>query len=221
MSAPVLKSSFRILFLSSLLLFSSVVRSEATPITWNLSNVQFSDGSSASGSFILDSDAAIPQTGLTQYQIVVSGGNILPSFTYTPTDPLSQLLVYSYTNSSGQAVEVVNPFRRNPLAFELLYLDPASFLTSAGGIVPLDLVNSSGQLSNGETTTATAALTSGSLVGNPATVPDPANLSLFSFGALIAVSSRKLLRIKPTKEGWALTNLVCRKPTQDRRSLPW
>ncbi len=195
MTPQILKTSFRFLSLPTLLLFCIVVQVNASPTTWNLSNVKFSDGSSVTGYFVLDADVAIPQTGLTNYQIVVSGGSILPSFTYTPADPLSQLLVYSYTNASGQAVEVVNPFRRNPLAYELLYLDPVSFLTSTGGVVPLDLVNSTGQLSNGETTIATATLISGSLTGAPTTVPEPANFPLFLFGALVAASSRRLLQM--------------------------
>ena len=38
------------------------------------------------------------------FQITVSGGSTLPDFVYTPTNPLSQLLLYTYFDANGQPV---------------------------------------------------------------------------------------------------------------------
>jgi hypothetical protein len=121
----------------------------------------------------------------------VSEGSLLPDFVYEHSNPLSQLLVYSFQSMDGPQ-EVINAFRgRIPsdTAFELLYLDPVSFLSSAGGTIPLDIVKSSAQLSDGERTYASSLLTSGSLIGVPeATVPEPASfLMVLIGGSLFAV----------------------------------
>ncbi len=143
------------------------------------------------GYFVYDAEEPIPGTGLTDYELTVSGGSILPDFVYTPSNPLSQLLLYTYLNND-QPVQRLNPFRRNPLAFQLIYLDPVAFLTSAGGTVVLDLANSSGQLSNGEFSYVRVPLVSGSFVGTAASVPEPGSLSLAALGVvLVALGARR------------------------------
>lgn len=157
----------------------------AAPITWTLSDVKLSDGSSVTGSFVFNPDAPAPQTGLTDFNVSISGGSVLPNFVYTPNQPFSQLLAYSYMNN-GQPVEVFNLFRGrqpNGTAFELIYLETTTFLSDAGGVVPLDLALTSGQLSNGEVSTSTEAALSGSLVGS--TAPEPGNLPLAVIGGLV------------------------------------
>ncbi len=192
------KTSARLL---SLAVFCVFCRSggKASPIVWTLSDVTLSDGSSLTGSFVLDADVPVPSTGLTQYGIVVSGGSVLPDFTYKPSDPFSSLQFYTFGGANGGQTERLNAFRgRDPngTAFELLYLDPVMFLTDTGGVVGLDLTNSTGQLSNGEISYATVDLVTGSLIGAPASVPEPAALVLCLASIPIAagLSWRKKLR---------------------------
>jgi hypothetical protein len=173
------------------LFLCAVATLEASPIHWTLSNVNFSDGSSVTGYFVFDADLGSPPTGLTDFRLSVSGGSLLPDFVYEPSNPLSQLLIYSFPSTDGPQ-EVINAFRgRSPsgTAFELLYLDPVSFLTNAGGTVPLNLVKSSAQLSDGEMTYASSVLTSGSLIGvSEAPVPEPASfLMVLIGGSLLAI----------------------------------
>lgn len=52
---------------------------QATPITWNLSNVTFDDGTSATGSFTIDWN----NKTWTSYNIATQDGR-LPAFDYTP-----------------------------------------------------------------------------------------------------------------------------------------
>ncbi|HEY4086610.1 MAG TPA: hypothetical protein VGM43_11765 [Bryobacteraceae bacterium] len=169
------KTSPRLLSLAIFGVFCGTT-GRADPIVWTLAGVTLSDGSSLTGSFVLDVDAPVPSRGLTQYEIVVHGGNVLPGFTYEPSNPFSSLQFYKFTGTNGQLTERLNAFRGNPpngTALELLYLDPVTFLTDAGGVVPLDLANSTGQLSNGEVSYATVHVVTGSLIGAPATVPEP------------------------------------------------
>lgn len=55
----------------------AVLPAKANPITWNLSGVTFSDGTSATGSFTLDWDART----LTAFDIATESG-VLPAFDY-------------------------------------------------------------------------------------------------------------------------------------------
>jgi hypothetical protein len=185
------RGSLQILSLATIWLCCSV-EAQAAPILWTLSDVSLGDGSSITGFFILDADLPVPQTGLTQYRITVSGGSVLPDFVYTPSDPFSQLLLYTYRNSTGQQVERLNAFRRNPLAFELLYLDLVTFLSDAGGIVPLDLQTSTGQLSNGEVSYATVPVVSGSIIGTPVTIREPGSFVLLMCGIPVLAGLRRL-----------------------------
>jgi len=104
------------------LFFGTVVTIEASPIRWTLSNVNFTDGSSVTGYFIFDADAGSPPTGLTDFQISVSGGSLLPDFVYEHSNPLSQLLVYSF-QSTGGPQEVI---KRLPWQESLRYCFRAS-----------------------------------------------------------------------------------------------
>ncbi|MBL8216711.1 MAG: hypothetical protein JNK87_38685 [Bryobacterales bacterium] len=158
---------------------------QAAPVAWTLSDVRFGDGASLTGYFVYDADQPIPAI-LTDFELTVSGGSVLPDFVYTPSNPLSQLQLYAYFYN-GELVQRLNPFRRNPLAFQLLYLDPVTFLTNAGGTVALDLTRSNGQLSNGEVSYVTVPLLSGALVGSAASVPEPGSLSLAVMGVLALV----------------------------------
>jgi hypothetical protein len=187
----------------------------ANPIVWTLSGVRLSDGSTLTGSFVLDADAPVPPTGLSQYEIVVSGGLVLPDFTYEPSDAFSSLQFYAFIGTNGQPAERLNAFRGNPpndTALELLYLDPVTFLTDAGGVVPLDLANSTGQLSNGEVSYATVDVVTGSFIGAPANVPEPGALVLCLAGLLIVAGLRWL---KPS-----VLNHRSRTPPSVASSLP-
>ena len=194
-----LTGSFQLLSFAAIGLFCSAVKVQASPVVWTLSDVRLSDGSSITGTFTLDVDLPIPPTGLTQYSIQVSGGSRMPDFLYTPSNPFSQLLLFSFVGPSGQRVERLNAFRGNVpngTALELLYLDPVTFLSNAGGTVPLDLPTSSGQISNGEISIFTAPAVSGSFIGTPAHIPEPSSFVLFLCGMAVVTGLRRRQRAK-------------------------
>ena len=198
MNMKISSPSFLIRLALLSLAFSFVLpRAEANPVRWTLSNVNFADGSSVAGNFVFDAEAGSPSTGLTDFRLAVSGGSLLPDFVYQASNPLSQLLIYSFNSASGRQ-QRINAFRRtlssNP-ALELLYLDPVSFLTGAGGTVSLNLVSSTGELSDGERTYARTTLTSGSLVGvSETTIPEPASSAILLCGALLLIANYKRRR---------------------------
>ena len=181
------------------ILFLLPPRVRATPIQWTLSDVRFQDGSVVSGTFTFDPDAPIPGTGLTDFRISITGGSVLPNIVYMNSNPLTQLLVYFYTDSAGRRIEVVNAFGRRIIPdtppIELLYLATVSFLTDAGGNIPLDFVASSGQVSNGEISYASASLLSGSFSGAAVAVPEPSGLAAvmgaIALGAWLALARQK------------------------------
>lgn len=184
----------------------------AAPIKWTLTDVSFTDGSTATGSFTFDPDTfERPGTNLTDYQVKLNGGSRLADYLYVPSNPLSNIMVYSYIAPGGRNVEVINPFGRTGTValprIVLLYLAPVSFLTNAGGTVLLDPALSTGQLSDLEVSYSIVPLRSGSLVGSSAVpIPEPTSLALVCAG-LVAVglvtnsrdSRRRVRRSSPRR----------------------
>lgn len=66
--------------LASALAALPALPAQATPITWNLSNVTFSDGTSATGSFTIDWDTKT----WTSFNVATENGRLLSAFDYTP-----------------------------------------------------------------------------------------------------------------------------------------
>jgi len=110
-----------------LLAFSLAERALPSPIQYVLQNTTFSDGGTASGVFTIDPDTGI----LSQWNITTTRGSLLPGFTYTQENSVSDLpfgtrvAVLSYE-------QFPNPINGNLASFSLR-LNFASPLTNAGG----------------------------------------------------------------------------------------
>ena len=176
MSASLLRR-LQLLVWSGLLLAFDTLTIEARPITWTLSEVKLEDGTSVTGSFIFDASTFVNGARLTNFQISISGGSVIPALLYTPSNPLTSLIVELRRNSAGNVVESVDAFGdRSPATprLEFVFLVPATSLSDEGGTIPLQLTDSNAQLNDGEVTVARMGAVSGAVIGSPPTaVPEP------------------------------------------------
>ena len=180
----------------AVLFLAGALAIQATMVTWTLANAQFSDGGTATGSFVYD---AASQTVLS-YSILASGGNevTFPAFLFQNGVGLNRDVVVD------PALDVLW-FRTWYIGFGTylhLVLTPLAGLTDAGGTVNLDLTN----LRLGECYNCNPwrGFVSGQMVGTPGAtaIPEPATggAVLLALGALwgaakmIAAPRRKLRR---------------------------
>ena len=125
--------------LKKLSLFLSVlfwaISSQAVPLTWNLANVTFDDGATATGSFVFDADAFT----VLDWNISVSGGdeNVFPVFTYTPlTAPETGIFDTGTTGFSIQ-IWIDSTAPGGTPDSRVMILTSSAPLTNSGGTVPL------------------------------------------------------------------------------------
>jgi hypothetical protein len=156
----------------------------ASTVTWNLSNVTFSDSATASGSF----DWNVDTNTLSNWNIAVTSG-ALAAFTYTPGDSTAG----SYFQVSGYQNELL--FMVNGSTRQLR-MTPVNALTNAGGTDPINLNtwgNGSGSVECFNCGPY-REIVSGSLV-SAAAAPEPASMALLGFGffsvSLFATKRRK------------------------------
>jgi hypothetical protein len=110
-----------------------VAAAPAAPIVWTLQNVTFSDGGTATGSYVYDANT----NTVTNWSIAVSGGTTatFPAFTYnTTTSNLS-----SFGPSATQVIfdDPSQIFGGNPLQPRILDLVLNAPMTNAGGVITL------------------------------------------------------------------------------------
>jgi PEP-CTERM motif len=160
-----LAKSFGASIVASALIASAA---NAAPVLWNVSNVIFNDGATASGSFTYDADIDI----YSGWNIAVIGGSTpaLPTYTYTSASGF--LGIHSATATDFVSIPVVRYIRFNF----------ASALSNAGGATGLlpgtsfecDNCTTSRLIVHGIVTSAAVA-----------TVPEPTSwaLMLAGFGA--------------------------------------
>src|SRR4051794_39139707 len=70
-----------------LALISAMGVASANVLRWDLQNVTFLDGGTASGFFLFDADASLPKS-VVDWDITLGGGNAtwpFPAFRFTPT----------------------------------------------------------------------------------------------------------------------------------------
>jgi hypothetical protein len=151
----------------------------ASTVTWNLSNVTFSDAATASGSFDLNADT----NTVSNWNISVTAG-VLSAFTYTPSNSTAG----SYFQVAGYEKELL--FMMNGTTRQLR-LTPLTTLTNAGGTVPINL-NTFGNGSGSVECYNCAPyreVVSGTLMTG---TPEPGALSLLGFGvAVVGLVARK------------------------------
>ena len=171
---------------TALLLLTSALAaapvSFASTVTWNLNNISFSDGATASGSFSFDADT----NTLSAWDISVTSG-VLSAFTYSPDDSTagSYFQVAGYQN---ELLFMVNGSTRQ------LRLTPVDALTDAGGTDAINL-NTFGNGSGSVECNICAPyreVVSGSLA---TATPEPGSFAFFGLGiAAVRLLGRKFQR---------------------------
>ena len=144
----------------------------ASTVTWNLNNVAFNDGATASGSMQWDADSQ----SLSNWDINVTTG-ALSAFDYTPADSSAG----AYFQVSGYEKEflfMVNGSTRQ------LRLTPVAALTDAGGTVDVNLNTWGGGSGSVECFNCAPYRTvvSGSFETTAASTPEPASISFLGIG---------------------------------------
>jgi hypothetical protein len=171
------------LLLALALLILAPAASADTLVTWTLNNFTFSDGATASGSFVYDATT----NTFSSINIVTSSGTTLSGAAYHAVDPgfgpFSFDVAFVTTSGLGNYVGTD--------ALELNF-SPLS-LTDGGGIVPTDI--NEFVCSNANCSTADdirGSLDGGRVIGVVNT-PEPAVLSLLAIGSLSLFTFRKRL----------------------------
>ncbi len=154
----------------------------ASSVTWNLSNVTFSDAATASGSFSFDAAT----NALSNWNISVTSG-VLSAFTYTPSDSTAG----SYFQVAGYQNELL--FMMNGTTRQLR-LTPLSALTNSGGTVPVNL-NTFGN-GSGSVECFNCSPYRGVVSGSFVTpTPEPGSVGLLGVGfACVSLLARRLRR---------------------------
>src|SRR5437879_3043517 len=143
LKAALMKLFYAIVFVTALLNITQAAH--AGPIQWDLRNVTFGDGATATGFFVWDADAS-QGAQLLNFDINVNGGNIssFPEFEYTLFNSItdgaqssnSSLLNLDGVNVAVTFVRVTsnNYLQGRPRELRLPF---SPFLTDAGGTVPI------------------------------------------------------------------------------------
>jgi len=190
----------RVIGLLSCLVFGWSHEAAAAPILWTLSGVTFGDGSTASGSFLYDSDTQ----GLTSFDVITTptSHDCGPGFppgcqVFTPND----LPGHHYLDLTGffppypaNGFAVADPpsggsYAGNPfIGFAF-----ASSLSNAGGSIALLTVSGEGFCLDAGCNLASYKrfVTAGSVVGTPAPVPEPATFALLGTGLAAVIRRRR------------------------------
>lgn len=154
----------------------------ASTVTWNLNNVAFSDGATASGSFDFNADT----NTLSNWDISVTSG-ALSAFTYIPADSTAG----SYFQETGYQDELL--FMVNGSTRQLR-LTPLTALTDAGGTVDINLNTFGGGSGSVECFNCGPyrLVVSGSFDTETPGTPEPCSMGLLGIGfAGTVLSARK------------------------------
>jgi hypothetical protein len=161
---------------------SSQLIRPADGVTWDLSGVTFSDGGTASGSFVYD---AVTNT-VSDVDITTTAGTAFGGATYTSVDP-------GYGPFSDQIVVVTDPSLLDFTSPPVLDLPFTGDLTNLGGTLGLiDVIEST----CGDTGCTSPGIDyRGITAGEVVSTPEPSSLALLGVGlvGLVGAVKRKVL----------------------------
>jgi hypothetical protein len=168
------KNTLRTAVVAGFLLFGAAVQAQAAAITWNLQDVTFADGASATGSFTIDAENSI----WWAFDIATTDGPSLTAFNYNPTN--SRLYFGGYGPNS---FTIMQGDGHRYLTFS--FLQP---LTSGGGTFAINTA-SSWECYN----CSPWRYMSGSVTSEAAAVPEPVTMALMlpTLGMLGWMSRRR------------------------------
>lgn len=157
----------------------------AAPVTWYLSGVTFSDGGTASGSFVFDAATST----YSSVNIVTSGGTVAPS-TYVgvvPTPQSDEFLIQGLTSAGNGA---------GSPTIALFY---ANYLTDAGGTVAFfNPVSGEGQCGGAGCTTFAGGVAARTVVSGYITsvrpVPTMSEWAMILLGVALAGSAALMIQ---------------------------
>jgi hypothetical protein len=145
---------------AGIVLLGSALPALAAPIKWTLSDVRFTDGATASGSFFYDADA---QKG-SMFDVSTSAG-ILSAFHYEPAHS------GFYTGGGSGPNNFILMANDGLRYLNFSFLDP---LSNAGGTIDINLASSYECLNCSPFRT----MVSGSVTTLSANVPEPGTLAM-------------------------------------------
>jgi hypothetical protein len=165
---------------AGLALLLGAVDASAAPVLWTLQNIDFADGSVATGSFIFDADTV----QYSSVNISLTAGTMNPAATFNFLSPVAQIPTVIYMTNTSPVVA------GSSLGLFLSFLP--SQLTDAGGTVGAGGILGPCLTSCGNVgTPSTITLSQDSSVVGVAVSPEPDALTLFGLGSLLLFALKR------------------------------
>jgi len=160
---------------------------QATPVTWDLSNVAFADGTTVTGSFVFDADTNL----FGVLTITTSGGTSVPAQSDWFYGPCATCLRNDVFSGFLATDNIFADQTGNP--FVSLFGSIGAPMTNAGGVITLDvgIVGTCGDYlcDSLDVGLPNSSIASGQFVSRQ--VPEPATLLLTGSGIALAVGARR------------------------------
>ena len=165
------------------ILFAGSGSAQAAPLTWNLVNVSFGDGTTVTGSFVFDADTAT----FSNLNIATSGGSSVPADNTWFFGTCFSCKLNTFPNSGFLATDQTAADLTGAHVISLFSID-GELMTNAGGVITLEFFRAGTCLTadctfyNPDLPNSTTGSGQFSTSANTAAVPEPATLLLVGGG---------------------------------------